>query len=525
MEYRTVIGAKLNGRLCYFDLDTCTEKSLSSTATVPQYPVEDGVTVADHMYRNARTLTLSGTFSLAGRNSYENNNLYTKDNIIGELKGGDKSWDQWFEEDAGELKDLNSVNRLEAIQKVFEYVQAKGILCTVMMCSGKPGSENTRFKIRDNMALTNISWREQYNSMSYSFTFTEVITVSKLGVFETFNYESLYPETSLPATKSLGEVVNESGSLYKIVLETLFNAGYIDLADGRAFNLKGVKFDNLAWLDKTIADIIEQLLIGAGAGAAGGLIAGAVIGKVASVVAGSSAGGPIGLCVGIAVAVLIFAGAGIYGAYKKSEKKKRLKEGFNLIQNYGAYVDPETYEPTGVSLQNAIVNQTDIARLRMLMEDIQYQIDTQLRGVQFYSLPDSPGDVPITVGVDALTLRITVTNNEDQPFSMQILKGYGSGAEPVSPYFGSWCVESSMYDMDENQNTMYKDSSRQYYMFLFNPYLETEVAKAAGYNSVSDAMQVLSNYYVLSVRGSIKDVINKLSNTITEALENQGYKT
>lgn len=525
MEYRTVIGAKLNGRLCYFDLDTCTEKSLSSTATVPQYPVEDGVTVADHMYRNARTLTLSGSFSLAGRNSYENNNLYTKDNIIGELKGGDKSWDQWFEEDAGELKDLNGVNRLEAIQKVFEYVQAKGILCTVMMCSGKPGSENTRFKVRDNMALTNISWREQYNSMSYSFTFTEVITVSKLGVFETFNYESLYPETSLPATKSLGEVVNESGSLYKIVLESLFNAGYIDLADGRAFNLKGVKFDNLVWLGKTIADIIEQLLIGKVAGAAGGLIAGAVVGKVASVIAGSSAGGPIGLCVGIAVAVLIFVGAGIYGAYKKSEKKKRLKEGFNLIQNYGAYVDPETYEPTGVSLQNAIVNQTDIARLRMLMEDIQYQIDTQLRGVQFYSLPDSPGDVPITVGVDALTLRITATHNEDQPFSMQILKGYGKGAEPVSPYFGSWCVESSMYDMDENQNTMYKDSSRQYYMFLFNPYLETEVAKAAGYNSVSDAMQVLSNYYVLTVRGSIKDVINKLSNTITEALENQGYKT
>ena len=62
-------------------------------------------------------------------------------------------------------------------------------------------------------------------------------------------------------------------------------------------------------------------------------------------------------------------------------------------------------------------------------------------------------------------------------------------------------------------------------MFLFNPYLETEVAKAAGYNSVSAAMQVLSNYYVLTVRGSIKDVINKLSNTITDALENQGYKT
>ena len=94
MEYRTVIGAKLNGRLCYFDLDTCTEKSLSSSATVPQYPVENGVTVADHMYRNARTLNLAGSFSLAGRNSYENSNLYTKDNIIGNLAGGEKPWEQ-----------------------------------------------------------------------------------------------------------------------------------------------------------------------------------------------------------------------------------------------------------------------------------------------------------------------------------------------------------------------------------------------------------------------------------------------
>jgi hypothetical protein len=522
MEYRTVIGAKLNGRLCYFDLDTCTEKSLSSSATVPQYPVENGVTVADHMYRNARTLNLAGSFSLAGRNSYENSNLYTKDNIIGNLAGGEKPWEQWFEEDAGELKDLNGVNRLEAVQKVFEYIQAKGILCTVMMCS-RTDTENIRFKVRDSMALTGINWREQYNSMSYTFTFTEVITVTKFGDFETFNYEELYPQTTLPATKSLGEIVSESGSLYKTVIEALIDYGYIALADGKAYVLKGVK-DNAFW--EIFSEIIPAW-VGIGAAAIGGVAVGvattSLVSTAAAVTGTSAAAGPIGLAVGLIVAGVILAAGLIYNTYQERKIEKRLEQGFNLIQNYKTYVDPKTFEPTGVSLNSAMVNRTDIARLRMLLEDVQYEIDTQLRNVQFYSMPDSPGDVPVTVGVDALTLRINSTGNASQPFSMQILRGYGDGAVPVAPYFGSWCVESSLYNMDENQNAMYKDTSRQYWMFLYNPYMESETAKAAGYNSPEDAMSVLSNYYVVTVRGSIKDAMDKVSKTVTKALGNQGY--
>ncbi len=520
MEYRVVIGAELNGRLCYFDLDTCTERSLNSTATVPQYPVEDGVTVADHMYRNARTLNLTGSFSLAGRNSYENNNLYTKDNIIGNLGTGTKSWDKWFEEDAEELKDLNGANRLEAIQKVFEYIQAKGILCTIMMC-GRTNTENTRFKVRNNMALTSISWREQYNSMSYSFGFTEVITVTTVGQFQTFDYDGLYPMTELPATKSLGDVVNESGTVYKTVIEALLNWNYISLADGRAYVLKGARDSAFYSVFEEVIPVALGLVIAGAGGVAAGLLAGGIAAKVAAT--GGAAAGPVGLVIGLAVAGVILGVCSAINLYKKNKVEKRLAAGFNLIQNYSAYVDPKTFEPTGVSLSNAVINQTDIARLRVLMEDIQYEIDKELRNVQFYVMPDSPGDLAVQVGVDTLTLRVSATENDEQPFSMQILRGFGETAEPVTPLFGSWCAVASLQDLDENRNAMYKDTSRQYWMFLLNPYLDSEVAKASGFATSADAGKILSNYYVVTVRGSIKDAMDKLSKVIVKTLGNQGY--
>lgn len=520
-EYRTVIGAKLNGRLCYFDLDTCMSKSLNSNATVAQYPVEKGDTVSDHMYRNARSLNLSGSFSLAGRNSYEKNNLYTKDNIIGELEGGNKSWEKWFEEDAGELKDLSSSNRLESIQKVFEYIQAKGILCTVMMCSGKPGDNNTRFKVRDNMALTGITWREAYNSMAYDFTFTEIISVTRDLNFETFDYSDLYPQVYLPATKSLGQIMNDTGSLVQMIIEALFDWGYIDWADGKAYVLKGAKTEWSAKIYETCADIVARNI---GIGAIAGVAIGATVGWI---VAGSSAGGPVGLAVGLCIAAAFLAIAGIVTIVQTGIKEHRLNQGFNLIKNYAQYVDPKTYEPRG-NIDTALVNEVDLVRLRQLLEDVQYAVDSQMSKIGFYTITDdetdnSGRDVPIQVGVDALTVRINATGDSTNPFKIQLLKGYGEGAEPVSPLFGGWPAADSLYNMSSVTNILYKDSSRQYELYLFNPYLTEEMAKAAGYNSVAEAASRLSNYYFVVSQGNMKDNMDNLSKIISKALADQGY--
>ena len=514
-EYRVVIGAKLNGRLCYFDLDTCTSKSLNSTATVAQYPVEQGDTIADHMYRNARTLNLSGSFSLAGRNSYEGNNLYTKDNIIGELAGAEKTWEQWFEEDADELKDLSGLNRLEAIQRVFEYIQAKGILCTIMMCSGRPGDSNTRFKVRNNMALNSIQWREQYNSMTYEFGFTEIISVTRSAEFETFNYDGLYPSTYLPATKSLGKMISDTGSLIKTVLEALFDWNYIDLADGKAYSLKGAKSKFGGELSKTCADIVSRNFMITGIAAIG-------VGSLAGTIAiASGAGGPIGLAIGLVIAGVILAVGQVVTFAQEESKRKRLQAGFNLIRDYANFVDPETLEPKQ-SIDSARENEPDIARLRQLLEDIQYAIENQMSNIGIYTVTDDDNDtgsrdVPIQVGVDSLTVRINSTG--DGLYRIQLLKGYGDDAETVSPLFGGWPVADSLYNMNANTNIIYKDTSRQYELYLYNPYVNSEVADVCGVSN-PDA---LSHCYLVVSHGNIQDNMEKLSKIVSTALANQGY--
>ena len=60
-------------------------------------------------------------------------------------------------------------------------------------------------------------------------------------------------------------------------------------------------------------------------------------------------------------------------------------------------------------------------------------------------------------------------------------------------------------------------------MFLFNPFIDPSLAKQVGYNTVADAKAQLSNYYVVVVKGSIRDAMDKLTTTITDTLSNQGY--
>ena len=531
-EYRVVVGAKLNGNLCYFDLDICTERSVTSSATIPQFPVQDGVTISDHMYRNPRTLSLTGRFSLAGKSNSEGSNLYTRDHIIGTNKSGEKPWERWFEEDAGELKDLSESNRLESVQKVFEYIQAKGILCTVMMCQTGANDTKTRFKVRDNMALASIRWTEQYNSMGFTLDFTEVITVDTLGSFEVLDSAGDYPSLSLPVSRSLGQVVQDTGTIYDVVIESLFRSNYIAIADGEALRLKGETLvGSTAWsvvhraLQAAIVHVVAGLIV-AGVVAGASAIATAV-GVSTTTVLASSAGGPIGLAIGLAIAAKILAVSGVIIAITEIQKAARLRRGFNLIQKYDLYVNPTTLEPTGLDLNNATINDPDLVRLQRLIEDVQYAVDTEIQNLAFYSLPevgDAPGvDVPVQIGVDTIIARIN-KNETGNPFRMTLIKGFGENAPEITPDFGEWCVEGSLYDMQENTNDIYRDSSRQYHMYLFNPYYDELFTRGMSDDVIAEHKNNLSDYYIVVARGSVKDSMENLGKTIKSALENAGYR-
>ena len=152
--FQLVIGAKLDGvNYQYLYLDTCMEKKVTSSATIPIYPLQDGTTMSDHMYRNPDTFSIQGSFSLAG------------------ARASDRNYGAPFTDEVASGQD-----RLTKIQAVFEYIKDNGILCD-LTTFGPSGNGETRFKTRHNMALQSVTWVEKQISMEYTMEFHEIICV------------------------------------------------------------------------------------------------------------------------------------------------------------------------------------------------------------------------------------------------------------------------------------------------------------------------------------------------------------
>ena len=178
--YELVIRAKFDGKNeTWLHLDTITEKNLTSSARIPTQPMQDGNTMADHMYRNPDEYSVSGTFSLYGK--YWNDKTYDKIDAIG-----------------------NTGDRLTNIQAAFEYIKNNGILCDLTtMTNDNMG--DIRFKQRNHMALESITWRESQASMAYSLTFKEIICVDVEE--DTVKTDENLPSIYMPSAKSLGEIM------------------------------------------------------------------------------------------------------------------------------------------------------------------------------------------------------------------------------------------------------------------------------------------------------------------------------
>lgn len=561
--YRVFIRAKLNGVDIDFNLDLCKSRTVTSNANIAQFPVQNAETVSDHMYRLPRTVSLSGSFSLNGRAAYEDDNRYTRSYIMKHGKGGTKTWEDWFEAESDALTGLSDEwsQRLESIQTLYEYIQAKGILCDILMIQ-QSAKGSQRFKIRSNMALQSISWNEEYNSMSFTMNFSEIIQVAAISEFETFMYDERYPSPNAPAARSMGAIIQESGKVVETVIKALIDEGYIDKGDANLYVHTAAKNVGMVFGIAGLATVIVNVLI-----AAGVLVAVFIKAALAGT-AVAAAAGPVGWVALAAVAIAAGCAYGIYKLIDNAKKRERLKAGFNLIRDYSKYVDPKTFEvKDDANLTTAKTNEQDLGRLRQLLENCQRAVNDAVAALTVYQIESNPDDntereVWVQVGADLLKIKLTkaqnaLLSNENEleamletlqnalpgssayltawtklqdslrsPWTIQIYRN-GEG-DPIAPYFGQWTPASDIYDMNASTNLVYRDTTGQYELYLYNPSLmyakDDTKDLAENYKALYNAVANLSNYYFIVSNGSIEPVKNRLSKAITKTLETAGFE-
>lgn len=180
-------------------LDVVKTKSITASSTITNQPLQSGDTMSDHMYRNPTTFNVSGTFALNGENA--NDISY---GFIGKEN-----------------------DRLTQIETLLEKIKDEGYLCDLITMSfddnGKNDANNTRFKVRKNMALTSITWSEKLNSIDYQLSFQEVITVDSIQTSEV-TVDKDDPLVNEPEMNSLGDLIyGTDGFLYVLLFQLCAN--------------------------------------------------------------------------------------------------------------------------------------------------------------------------------------------------------------------------------------------------------------------------------------------------------------
>lgn len=226
MSYKTVLKINLNDEERYIGFDLTNRKSITSSANITSYPTIENKTISDHLYLEPKTIQLSGSFALNG----------SKGINLPEGKF-----------------------RLADIEDLFELIQKEGVLSKVMTISGT-NEKDFRFKSRDNMALQNITWTENLNSIDFDFTFKEVLSMMVKDVDYELNQDENYPAITNALQMNFSDTLLDYSKTIGVVIKALHDLGL---------------FDKEFWSD--IASSAKVYALGAGVAVAAALIAKVII--------------------------------------------------------------------------------------------------------------------------------------------------------------------------------------------------------------------------------------------------------
>lgn len=493
--FRTVIGCNFEqyetgntNPTRYLVLDTQEEKSITANSVIASQPLQSGDTMSDHMYRNPVEFSISGHFSLNGKNwNDESYNFFQK---------GD---------------------RLTNVQEVFEYIKNNGILCQLttideddVINSAETGTLNlrsnakSRFKIRNNMALTNITWVEKQNTVHYTFKFIEVIMVEQQEYEELSEEERRdlgLPYVTSPMGSTLGTVLADTGQLEQTILRTLYDNGYVEndflrvlCSDIPAF-VESAKIAAAiigVGLAVSVITTIPAAIAVAGAIATGGSVLGALAGSVSAIF-------PVGTIVVAAVAVLAGIAIGIKKLIEYKKKQEKQKKAFKLIKG----------DPT---------HHTE--RLLNLFDDIEIAVNKVKTNLLIYNINENKRQtVTLNLGGEYYLIEFDQNNAiAGESWGAKVTDMSGVALETVRH---TWCPVSNFCALDRNNNLWFKDRSKQYEVYLVNPSLTEDInPKSEG---MTNARNDLTSYSIWVSKGDIKKEIKKVENAIEKAIEARGF--
>ena len=185
-EFAVVINAHFESGNKAIVLDTVDDVSINSTTTITTQPVVTGDVISDHMFKNPKSISITGSCSLNGSNT-----------IV--VEGGN--------------------GKLANFQSTFEEIQNNGILCDVYKISVQ-NDKDIRFLQRTNCVINGLHWTEKINSLDFSIAMTQVI-VADVVEYDVDIDDNFLPNITEPKTTSFTNTLMNMDEVLASTIEIL----------------------------------------------------------------------------------------------------------------------------------------------------------------------------------------------------------------------------------------------------------------------------------------------------------------
>lgn len=233
-------------------LDTVNDTNITASSTVTEHPTVNGTPMADHMYKNPIDLTLNGIFSLNGKKA-----------ILIDKAG----------------------KSLARVEKIFEDIKDKGILCTISKIKIVDKDSTPQFTVRDSMVLQSITWVEKINSLGFTFTFREALRAD-VQVYDVDPDDRFAPDITYADASNFSDTLLDWEAVDKEVLQALVD--YDLVANDFLEYLATIGVGSLVaiGIGAAVATALASTLVALGVAISTIPIVGAVVAAVAATVIG-----------------------------------------------------------------------------------------------------------------------------------------------------------------------------------------------------------------------------------------------